>query len=438
MGCLLGGVLLGMDPASGLASVLVDALGTEDFVWVMLIEVAIGVMIAFYYRAGVIHAFADWAARRIRSRRSATGFAWGLGILIFFSDYFSPLFGGPIARPLTDRYRVSREKLAYLLDSGSAPVIAMIPFSGWAVYVSGLMVGNGPIDTLDAGVSTFIRAIPFNLYSMLAVSLAGLVAFGVVPNYGTMRAAERRARDTGKVLRDDATPLTGDELAEIEPLPGRRGGLVAYLFVPVVLILSVGIGTFVFAGSARILEAFLSAVIYLGLALGIGGHFEDVTDAVEVAIRGVKGVFPAIVILALAYAINGVSRSLGAQEYIVSVTEDWMTAGMVPVITFATGAVISFFTGTSWGTYAILTPFVLPVALNLSGDVVGTAVLATVGALVGGALFGDHCSPVSDTTVLSSLGAGSDHMDHVTTQLPYALTAGAIAATAFLAIGMLA
>lgn len=431
-------MLLGMDPASGLASVFVDALGTRDFVWVMLIEVAIGIMIAFYYRAGVINAFAEWASHRIRSRRSATGFAWGLGLLIFFSDYFSPLFGGPIARPLTDRYDISREKLAYLLDSGSAPVIAMIPFSGWAVYVSGLMAGTGPIDTLDAGVGVYIRAIPFNLYSMLAVGLAGLVAFGIVPNYGPMRKAERRAHDTGKVIRDGATPLTGEELAEIEPLPGRQGGLLVYLFVPVLLILGVGIGTFAFAGGARILEAFLSAVLYLGLALGMGGHFDGVGDAVDVAIRGVKGVFPAIVILALAYAINGVSRSLGAQDYIISVTEGWMTAGMVPVITFVTGAVISFFTGTSWGTYAILTPFVVPVALNLSGGVVDAGVLATVGALVGGALFGDHCSPVSDTTVLSSFGAACDHMDHVTTQLPYALTAGAIAAAAFLLMGVLA
>jgi Na+/H+ antiporter NhaC len=149
-----------------------------------------------------------------------------------------------------------------------------------------------------------------------------------------------------------------------------------------------------------------------------------------------KAVLPAMTILALAYCINAVTASLGAQRYVISITRTWMTAGLLPVITFLTGAVISFFTGTSWGTYAILSPLVLPIAMHLSGGTVSVAVLATVGAMVSGGLFGDHCSPISDTTCLSSFGAGADHIDHVTTQLPYALTAAALAAAVFLLIGM--
>ena len=251
-----------------------------------------------------------------------------------------------------------------------------------------------------------------------------------------MREADRRAREEGKLIRDGATPLAGAEMDEIQPRAGMRTRLGAYLFVPVAIILSISIGTFFVLGTTKILEAFLTAVLYQAVAMSIGGHFTGVGDGVDVALKGVKAVFPAIVILALAYCINSISQTLGASRFVVSLTEGWMTAGLVPVVTFITGAVISFFTGTSWGTYAIMTPFVLPTAMSLSGGVVDSGVLAAVGALVGGGLFGDHCSPVSDTTCLSSFGAASDHMDHVTTQLPYALAAAAVAVVGYALLGL--
>ena len=177
--------------------------------------------------------------------------------------------------------------------------------------------------------------------------------------------------------------------------------------------------------------------MYQAIVMSFGGYFKGVKDGMDVAVNGIKAVLPAIMILALAYCINDISKTLGAQQYIISVTKGWMTAGMLPVITFLTGALISFFTGTSWGTYAILTPFVLPLALSLSGGAINSVVLATVGAIVGGGCFGDHSSPVSDTTCLSSFGAASDHMDHVMTQLPYALTAAGLAVVLFLVIGFM-
>jgi Na+/H+ antiporter NhaC len=437
VGCLAGGAILGPNPVSGLVTTVQHALGNADFIWVMTIEVAVGVMVAFYLRAGVIAGFADRASTRIGSRRAAKGFGWGLGLFIFFSDYFSPLFAGPIARPLTDRHRVSREMLAYLLDSGSAPVAALVPISAWAVYVAGLLNGQGPIDSVDAGMRVFIQAIPYNIYGWLAVILAGLVAFELAPAIGPMRTAERRARDEGKVLRDGAVPLTGQEMEEIDVRAGARRSLVLYLLIPVAIVLSIALGTFAAIGSAKILEAFLVAVFYQGVAMSLGGHFAGVADAMDVAMRGLKGVLPAIVILALAYCINSVSKSLGAQDYVVELTRAWMTAGTIPVVVFVTAAATSFFTGTSWGTYALLTPFALPLALAASGGVIDTGVLATVGAVVSGGLFGDHCSPVSDTTCLSSFGAGSDHMDHVSTQLPYALIAGGAATVLYALVGWL-
>jgi len=435
IGCLTGVVIAGVGPATGLSQLFQKALGNADFIWVMMIEVSIGIMIAFYFRAGVIKAFGDWAATRIRSRRAAAGFGWLLGIFVFFSDYFSPLFSGPIARPLTDKYKISREKLAYLLDSGSAPVCTLIPLSGWAVYIAGLLKGYGPITNVGEGMSVFIRAIPYNFYGWFAVILTGLIAYNIVPDFGPMKKAELRAMNEGKVLRDGAMPLIGEELNQIEPLKGKETSLLFYLFIPVLIIISIAIGTFIFLGSTKILEAFFAAVMYQTIAMTIGGYFKGVKDGMDLAVKGIKGVLPAIVILALAYSINTISKSLGAQTYIISITKSWMTAGMLPVIVFITGGLISFFTGTSWGTYAILTPFALPIAMSLSGDTVSTVVLVTIGAIVGGGLFGDHCSPVSDTTVLSSLGASSDHIDHVTTQLPYALTVGVVAGIFFVILG---
>jgi Na+/H+ antiporter NhaC len=394
-------------------------------------------MVAFYLRAGVIGGFAEWAGTKIRTRRAASGFGWLLGIFVFFSDYFSPLFSGPIARPLTDKYKVSREMLAYTLDSGSAPVCTLIPLTGWAVYIAGLLKGYGPIETAADGMSVFVKAIPYNFYGWFAVILAGLIAYGIIPNYGPMRKAELRAKNEGKVIRDGATPLTGEEMDLIKPIPDKKVNLFVFLVVPVLIVIGIALGTFMILGSTKILEAFFAAVMFQAVAMSFGGYFKGVKDGMDVAVNGIKAVLPAILILALAYCINTISKSLGAQQFIISLTQNWMTAGMLPVITFITGALISFFTGTSWGTYAILTPFVLPVAMNLSGGDINRVVLATVGAVVGGGLFGDHCSPVSDTTCLSSFGAASDHMDHVATQLPYALTAAALSAVVFVVLGLM-
>ncbi|MFQ5706706.1 MAG: Na+/H+ antiporter NhaC family protein [bacterium] len=438
IGCVVGVILGGFDPATGLSRLFQQALGNGDFIWVMMIEIAVGILVAFYMRAGVISAFTEWASDKIRSRRGASGFGWLMGVFVFFSDYFSPLFSGPIVKPLTDKHKVSREMLAYLLDSGSAPVCTLVPLSGWAVYIAGLLKGYGPISTVEDGVSVFIKAIPYNLYGWFAVILAGLIAYQIVPNFGPMKKAELRAKDEGKVLRDGATPLTGEEMELIKPVKGKKTNIIVYLVIPVLIIIGIALGTFILFQSTRILEAFFAAVMYQVIAMSIGKYFKSVKEGMSVTLNGIKAILPAILILAMAYCINAISKSLGAPQYIISVTEAWMTSGMLPVITFITGALISFFTGTSWGTYAILTPFVMPIAMNLSGGSVSTVVLATVGAIIGGGLFGDHCSPVSDTTCLSSFGAGSDHMDHVSTQLPYALASGALSCIVFIIIGGMA
>jgi Na+/H+ antiporter NhaC len=327
--------------------------------------------------------------------------------------------------------------LAYLLDSGSGPVCTLVPLSGWAVFISGILIGYGPIVTVEDGMSVFIQSIPYNFYGWIAVILAGIIAYQILPNFGPMRKAEQRAFKQGKVLRDGAVPLTGKEMDLIKSIEGKKTNLIIYLIIPVLIIITIALGTFLILNSSKVLEAFIGAVIYLAIALTIGKYFKSVKDGMEVAVSGIKAVFPAILILAMAYCINTISKTLGAQDYIISITEAWVTSWMLPTISFLTAGLISFFTGTSWGSYAIMIPFVMPIAFNISKGELSSFVLLTLGALVGGGLFGDHCSPVSDTTCLSSFGAGSDHIDHVTTQLPYAISAAVLAGMIFLGLGMI-
>lgn len=431
----MGVMLVGSDPATGLVNLFRTSLCTEDFIWVTLIEICVGILVAFYLRTGVMNAISEWALRRIKSPRAAGGFTWLMGLCVFFSDYFSPIFIGPVARPVTDKHRVSREMLAYILDSCSAPVCTIIPLSGWAVYIAALLSGYGPIATAEQGMTVFLYSIPFNIYGWLAVTMAGLIAFQLMPNFGPMRTAEHRARTTGKVIRDGAVPLSGGEFEQI--LQGSRGSanLLFYFVIPNLIVISIAVGSFFMTGKTLILEAFISAILYLSVAMTIGGQFTSVGDGMQVALNGIKAIVPAALILGAAYSMNSVSKTLGAPQYVMSFVTPWMTAEMLPFLTFATSAAISFLTGTSWGTYAIMTPFVLPMAISFSGGEISQHVLLTVGALVGGGLSGDHCSPISDTACLSSFSAASDHMDHVITQLPYAILMILISSAVYLFLG---
>ena len=442
MGVLVGVIMLGFEPtwlgpARGLSLLFQKALGTADFIWVASIEVFIGILIALFLKAGVTNEFARVVSTKIKTRRQAQVMAWLLGIFIFFSDYFSPLFTGTVMRPITDKVKVSREKLAYILDSGSAPVIVLVPFTGWAVYISGLLAKQGgPITTSEEAIQAFVHSIPYNFYAIVTVIMVGLIASGTIPDFGPMRRAEERAMKTGKVLRDGAIPLVGQELERIKPKEGKKANIFLHLVIPVVIVIGIGLGSFIVLKSAKTLEAFITAVLYLIVVLYVQGFFDNIRELVSTAIDGIKGVLPAILILALAYSINTVTKSLGAQDYIISVTQSWMTPSLLVLLTFIVAALISFFTGTSWGTYAIMIPFVIPLAYNLTNNTLGPLVYATIAAVAGGGVFGDHCSPVSDTTVLSSFGAACDHMDHVTTQLPYAVTAATVAAVLYIIVGV--
>ncbi len=431
--CLVG-VLVAGEGLPGFPALLVGALGNTDFSWVLLLEFFIGIQIAFFQRTGAIANFSRFIAERRMTRKRVQLIAWLMGMFVYFSDYFSPLFVGSTMRSISDRFRVSREKLAYICDSTSAPVSILVPFTGWAVFVAGLTIGMGPIANPADAMRVFTTAIVYNVYPILAVLMVGLIASGMIPDFGPMRSAERRAIDEGKPHRDDAQPLMADELTGVQPVEGIVTSLFWNFVFPVLLVIGFAVGAVIITSSAKPLEAFMLAVFASGIIMRIQGV--PLNEITSTAMLGIKGIMPAVVILAFAYALNELSAAMNTADYIVSVSESWLSPALLPALVFVITGFIAFSTGTSWGTYAIMIPIAVPLAFNFSSGELSATVYATLAAVAGGGVFGDHCSPLSDTSILASTGAASDHIDHVKTQLPYAMLIGVIAAGAYLVMGV--
>ena len=430
--CLVG-VLVAGKGFMGFPDLLKNALGNTNFSWVLLLELFIGISIAFFQRTGAIHNFSQFVARRKMTRIRVQLISWFMGMFVYFSDYFSPLFVGSTMRALSDRFKISREKLAYICDSTSAPVSILVPITGWAVLVASLLIGMGSIHTPADAMMVFIMAIPFNIYSILAVLMVGLIAMNIIPDFGPMKRAEIRAVEQGKVLDDNAEPLMGEELTDIQPYPGIKTSLLWNFFFPVLIVVSFAIGSFIITASAKPMEAFLLSSVIAGIIMRVQGI--PLAEIMRTAMSGIKGIMPAIIILALAYSLNDLSKSLNTAQYIISSTKSWLTPGLLPMLTFLITGIVAFSTGTSWGTYAIMIPIAMPLAFNFSGNEMGSIIYATIAAVAGGGVFGDHCSPLSDTSILASTGAASDHIDHIKTQLPYSLLVGIITVVAYLIIG---
>jgi Na+/H+ antiporter NhaC len=249
-----------------------------------------------------------------------------------------------------------------------------------------------------------------------------------------MKAAQKRALETGQVYAEGSTPLLSGELDEIKPNEGIKTSMFLDFVMPAIIIIGTTVGTYIILGSARTLEAFIAAVCYQFVVMWITKKAK-VKEMMDTAVLGIKAVMAAILILAMAYCMNSITKGLGAAAYLIGLTESWMTPFWLLTITFILCALISFLTGSSWGTYAIMLPICLPLAFNLTGGEFGGVVYGVIAAVMGGGCFGDHCSPISDTTILSSLAAGCDHIDHVKTQMPYALCAAIIGVIGYMIMG---
>jgi len=422
---------------------LIPSIGTEAFAVILLVYLwALGGLIGIWTRTGGARHFAQWAAERIvRGPRSAKFFAWLMGITFHQGGTISTILAGTTVKAVTDEQRVSHEELTYVVDSTASPIATVIPLNAWPLYVAGLLVGTTPLFMTEQEVVTFFfRSIPVNFYGIFAVILTLLFALELLPWEGRrMRKARLRARETGKLDRDGSEPLAADELTRLRIPEEYRPGLEDFA-VPILVLVGVGltgvvrplipaiqqgeIEIFLAGISVPIAEAFGLAVLSaMGLALVKGMDLKEVVDGF---VDGCKGVTIGAIILALAVTLGTVSRELGTANFIVETTAELVNPVILPALFMFICMVVAFSIGSSWGTYAVVFPLAMPLAYAINPDPFYMSL--AFGAVLGGAVFGDQCSPISDTTILASLACGCDVMDHVLTQLPLALAAASVGA----------
>jgi len=441
LGILIGGAVSGQ--WNLIDAFLIPAIGSPAFAFILLVYLwALGGMIGLWTRTGGARYFAEAAGRRIvRGPRSAKFFAWLVGIIFHQGGTISTILAGTTVRPVTDAQRVSHEEVSYIIDSTASPVATLIPLNAWPLYVGGLVVGTVPVFATEAdAVRFFFRSVPFNFYALFAVTMTLLFAWDRLPWVGRkMAAAAERARNTGALDAPGAEPLAAEELT-VEKVPeGYPTGLADFL-VPLGVLIGVAASGVVPGLIARdlssvdvpIAEAFGLAVLSSFLVALLKGL--SVRQAIAGFVDGCKGVTIGAIILALAVTLGQVSRSLGTAAFLVETTAGSIVPVLLPALLLAICMAVAFSIGSSWGTYAVVFPIAMPLAWAVAPD--PTYLSLCFAATLGGAVFGDQCSPISDTTILSALATGADLMDHVTTQLPLALIAAGGAAVVYTALAL--
>ena len=417
-----------------------------DNVTLVLFPAMLGALVAVITRAGGSRAYGQWAAQRLKSAKGASLATVLLGIVIFVDDYFNCLTVGTVMRPITDRYKISREKLAYLIDATAAPVCIIAPVSSWAASV----ISYYPAQAGMTGMQAFLASIPMNLYALLTLFMIIWLCLNPKGEYGPMAKAQTRAAG-GQVEPGGSEEIT-DELATMKI---SEKGLVLDLVLPVLFLVIISIVAMLFYGGFGSIEGSLGERFFeafgetdAGLALTLGGFTSlfvaffmyvprklmSFTEFFSAVTAGFKTMVPALVILTLAWTISGVCRDLlSTGPYVASlVDQSSFPVILIPAIMFAIAAGLSFATGTSWGTFGILIPIVIAVC-----EIVAPWLsITSLSAVLAGSVFGDHCSPISDTTILSSTGAKCRHIDHVATQIPYALTVAGVCFIGYIVAGL--
>lgn len=450
---LIFGVWLGAYLSSGLSFVasfarlldthIVNALADRGHASIILFSLLLGGMLGLMTQSGGAKGIASWVGIDGTTRRRAQLTTWLLGLLIFFDDYANSLLLGASMRPVTDRVRLSREKLAFIVDSTAAPVASLALISSWI----GVEVGYIGDQFAHLGIQrdayvTFIETIPFRFYPILMLVLVPWIALRG-RDFGPMLYAERRAEQRGLVSREGARPASEFHEGSV---PEDAVGRPMNALVPVLIVVFVAaIGIYLDGRSKVIAEGLdpslraivgaassSSAILWAtgagciaALALAVGTGSLTFAKSIDAWTGGVRSMVYAVIILILAWSLGAVCRDLDTASFLIGAVGDWMAPAWIPAVVFIMAALVSFATGTSWGTMAILFPLVVPLAHRIAPGQ-ETILLGTVSSILAGSVWGDHCSPISDTTILSSMATSCDHMDHVRTQLPYAIFVGLV------------
>lgn len=390
---------------------------------ILIFDVLLGMIIVLMAKSGGSAAYGKWAGTKIRTKRSALLATMGLGVLIFVDDYFNCLTVGSVMRPVTDQQKVSRAKLAYIIDATAAPVCIIAPISSWAAAVNSYV----PADAGISGFQLFLRTIPYNLYAILTLVMVFFICFTGF-DFGLMKKHEENA------AKGDLFTSGGDEFEQVSEDEVNPGGKVMDLVLPVAVLIVSAIGAMIYTGylggAKDIITAFSGCdaetslifatmvTIFFMMLLYLPRKVVDFKGFMESLVEGFKLMIPAITILIFAWSLKGIGDAMGLAEFVGGMVGENASASIfIPVVLFAVAVFLSFSTGTSWGTFAIL----VPIATGMfAGNTSLEMMIISVSAVLAGAVCGDHVSPISDTTVMSSAGAQSNHLNHVSTQMQYA------------------
>lgn len=468
MGIVSGGVIyafgaapLGSSPldfpymrTNILETFVLPTVGSRGFAIILVVYLwCLGGLIGLWGKTGGALRFTEWMGEKmVRGPRTAKLFGWLVGVIFHQGGTISTLLAGTTVRPLLDKEKISKEEASYIVDSTASPVATVVPFNVYPFVIAAAVAGTIPLfpaevegsqASLTPGVTFFFENLFFNFYPILAVLGTLLLSLNILPAIGGIRRARKRVEETGEIVRPGSSPMTSDELSTVDVEPGYRSGLVDFL-LPITFLLGIAmIPYFIVRGInvARtglpgepplyITEAFFAALLVgIFVAVAKGMPFQKALDGV---INGAKGVTFAAMILALALTMKSVGDALGVGPYVADVLGDTPKAILPVLLMFAAG-VVAFSTGTSFGTWSILFPAAIPLAWAV-GSQDTTYLGLCFGAVISGAVWGDQTSPISDTTILSSVATGTDLMDHVTSQIPYAAIAGGLAAVGYLVLG---
>ncbi|MCB0600821.1 MAG: sodium:solute symporter [Saprospiraceae bacterium] len=457
-------IIAGFNPLQGsldTIEALVDVFQDKGSTRTILFSALVGALIVFVQRSGGVEGFIRFLSHRIeklsaekegRNRVLVQFMAWVTGLIIFVESSISVLTVGTIYRPMFDKLKISREKLAFIADSSSAPSCIIFPFNAWGAFIMSLLVAEG----ISQPFLTLFESVAFNFYPVLALGIV-LIVILRGKDLGPMKEAEIRVNTTGELLNPGAQPMVSEELTAVDVKPGitprMRNMLipiaVMVLMMPFMLaftgwqdalaefpeatgLLRIGRAIGQGSGSTSVLVSVLTSIM-VSIVLYSSQRMFSLKETVDMILKGISEMMPLALLMLFAFAIGNVCKNLETGLYIAEVTRGWLSPALLPFLVFVISCFIAFSTGTSFGTFGIMMHIAIPIAVAMDAPL-----LMTVAAVMGGGVFGDHCSPISDTTILSSMAAATDHIDHVRTQAPYALIAGGITAILYLVIGLVA
>lgn len=446
-GILTGGILIAVSKDGFSFETAFNTIMTDGFIgkisdsWnvgILIFLVVLGTIVVLMNKAGGSRAYGEWAIKRIKTRKGAQLATFALGALIFIDDYFNCLTVGSVMRPITDTHKISRAKLSYIIDATAAPICIIAPISSWAAAVSGVIEG-------EDGLALFIKTIPYNLYAILTIIAVVMIA-SLNIDFGSMRKHEENAQN-GDIYTTDARPY-----ANVVEEPVTTKGKVIDLIIPVLILIVFSVIGMIYTGGffsgETFVDSFANCDASFGLSLGsitalivviiyfIARRVLTFKDCLGSIPDGFKAMVPAILILTFAWTLSAMTNKLGADIFVSNIVD--ASAGkldaFLPAILFVVATGLAFATGTSWGTFGILLPIVVPLFKGGAGN---ELLIICISACLAGAVCGDHCSPISDTTIMASTGGQCDHVNHVSTQLPYALTVAAVSLVGYIIAGFI-